>query len=77
MGQTPAMVDGRTRRKARGGARRGTGRRLGSGRYGEPTASVRILLSVPLSVQSLLKNGTRKLPLVAAGKPSEASMIGA
>ena len=71
------MVDRQPGPKARGGARPGAGRRPGSGRYGESTVPVRIPVSLQASVLRLLRDGTRKLPLIVVGKPSETSMLGA
>jgi hypothetical protein len=42
----------------RGGRREGAGRPKGSGRYGEPTASVRVPLSLVAEVEKLISDKT-------------------
>lgn len=47
------------RLRKRGGRREGAGRPKGSGRYGEPTASVRVPLSLVAEVEKLIADKTR------------------
>ena len=61
--QNRSMVDRHARSEARGGTRRGAGRPAGGGRYGEPTVTVRIPVSLPEKVSALASTEGRKLPL--------------
>jgi len=58
----------------RGGRRVGAGRPKGTYKYGEPTALVRIPVSIMKEVgdvAGLLSKAKRKLPLYVFGEPSE------
>lgn len=49
----------------RGGARRGAGRKKGSGRYGEPTVTYRVPVSLVAEVNEFIRRKKRALPLYA------------
>lgn len=48
----------------RGGKRRGAGRPVGSGKYGEPTIPMRVPPHLVEQVKWMCANGGRKLPLI-------------
>ncbi len=58
---------------ARGGARKGAGRPVGQGKYGEPTKAVRIPVSIVDEVKAFAQSMTTAIPLynfpVEAGTP--------
>lgn len=54
-----------------GGARKGTGPKRGSGRYGEPTVPERVPVSLVHEVESLIQRRIYSQPLYVVGKPSE------
>ena len=57
----------------RGGARKGAGRPVGQGKYGEPTKAVRVPVSMVDEVKAFAQNMTTSIPLynfpVEAGTP--------
>lgn len=55
----------------RGGARIGAGRPRGSGRYGEPTVSIRVPVSAIDDVKHLIETGKMRLPLLDFSKLNE------
>lgn len=61
--------------KKPGGRRIGAGRPNGTGRFGEPTITMRVPESLERKVKAYIEwRKNRALPIITIGKPSEAPM---